>query len=103
VGGMWSPYNHVANKEDMRGALRRDPQGVGQGVQGIGLPRTTRSVCRQHPLDLLVEPQLLEQGALLAADRVRDRRRLTPVLVREDVRRVAVLQQVHLVEGGERW
>jgi hypothetical protein len=50
---------------------------------------SARRVPSEHLLELLVQAQPLEEGALLAPDLVRGGGSLAPVLVGEDVRRVA--------------
>jgi hypothetical protein len=62
----------------------------------LPLARASRVTAGEHLSELAVDLLLLEEGALLAADLVRDRGRLAPVLVGELVRRLTVLQKVHL-------
>jgi hypothetical protein len=53
----------------------------------------------EHLLELLIEPELLEQGALFAPDLVRDRGGPGAIFEREDVGRVTVLQPCRRVAG----
>jgi hypothetical protein len=71
--------------------LRASGLAAGSGL--LAGPLAPGPVRSHHPLDLLVQPQLIAQEAFLAPDRVRDRGRLAPILGGEDVRRVAILRR----------
>jgi hypothetical protein len=64
----------------------------------LALPPAACLPRREHPLHLLVDPELCGEVALLAPDLVCDGSRLAALFVRKHVRRIAVLQQVHFAE-----
>jgi hypothetical protein len=89
ASGESRPRPVAAANPELRVLLRE--YGLAAGSSLFAAPPALGPIRSHHPLDLLVQPQLIAQEAFLAPDSVRDRSRLAPILGGEDVRGVAIL------------
>lgn len=91
ASGESRPRPAAAANPELRMLLRE--YGLAAGSSLFAAPPALGPIRSHHPLDLLVQPQLIAQEAFLAPESVRDRGRLAPILGGEDVRGVAILRR----------